>query len=91
MSEKSSLTEQEKQRHEVLFGPIKNKSLLNVAVLYYTFFFGSATAPREAIKQKLWEKGTPLYNDTLAQALKPSDVAPLSTAAKKQHKNLLTC
>ena len=83
MTQKGSLTEQEKQSRKSLFGSIKNKSLLRVAVLYYTFFFGSPTEPREAIKQRLRTKGIPLYKDTIALELQPSDVAPIIHCSDK--------
>lgn len=83
MSQKGSLSEQEKQRHKAFFGSIKNKSLLRVAFLYYTFFHGSPTEPREAIKRRLWEKNLPTYNDNIALELKPSDVAPIIQSSEK--------
>ena len=43
MSQKASLNEQEKQGRKSLFGSIKNKSLLRVAILHYSFSFGSPT------------------------------------------------
>jgi hypothetical protein len=92
MSQKGSLTEQEKQHRKGLFGSIKNKSLLRLAVLYYTFFYGSPTGPREAVKQRLWAKGIPLYNNHIAFELKPSDVAPIihcSERAAQEYVDLL--
>jgi len=83
LSQKGRLTEQEEQRHKALFGAIKNKSLLRVAVLYYSFFFGSETGPLEAVKQKLWAKGIAFDNRTLAFSLEPSDVAPLIHVSEK--------
>ena len=83
MSQKGSLIEQETHHHDSLFGSIKNKCLLRLAVLYYTFFFGSPTGPREAIEQRLLAKGIPLYNDNIAFELKPSDVAPIIHCSEK--------
>lgn len=80
MSPKGSLNEQEIPHRKSLFDSFKNKSLLRLGVLYFVFFYGSETEQREAIKQRLWARGIPLYNNHIAFELKPSDVAPIIQA-----------
>ena len=92
MSQKARVNEKEKQHHKSLFSSIKNKSLLRLGALYFVFFYGSETEQREAVKQRLWGKGIPLYNNHIAFELKPSDVAPIihcSERAAQEYIDLL--
>jgi hypothetical protein len=83
MSQKGGVIERENHDRKNLFGSIKTKSLLRVAVLYFTYFFGNETGPREAIKQRLRAKGIPLRDNTITFELKPSDVVPLIHCSEK--------
>jgi hypothetical protein len=86
MSQKPSLNEEEKPSPEHIFSSFKDKSLLRVAVLYFTFFYGHQNEHYEAVKQRLWNKNLPACNPNIANELTPSEIAPIIHCSEKKAK-----
>lgn len=83
------LTTQGEHLRKTLFPNVKNKNLLDVALINYWFFFNPDSNEAKPIVKRLSDKGCFVNRKSIAFELDPGDIVPLLGCSENKAKEYI--